>query len=128
MKNCHVTGGPLSPPCPSLSSPLPAAERLVVAPVGLNSTSGVPVDLPPVSKGIWTVTLGKYPKPHSLLGLAVEGERTPGSVEETLALDKSFTLCIGFCACKVGEGVLADLPHSASGMLNRNFRCDCVVG
>lgn len=62
----------------SFPSPLPAAERLVGAPVGLNSTFGVPVDLPPMSKGIWTVTLGKYPKPHSLLGFGSGGGKNTG--------------------------------------------------
>lgn len=53
--------------------------------------------------------------PHPLLGLAVEGEgATWDFAKETLALDKLLLLCTRYCACKVGEGVLPDLPHVVS--------------
>lgn len=93
--------------CHVLSPPLLDAERVVGTQVRLHSTSGVPVlvDLPPMPKGAWAVTCGKYSVPRSRLGLAVEGGgATLGSVKETLALDKSFILCTGYCASKMLNG------------------------
>lgn len=101
VKNCHGTGGQLSPPCPFLSPPL--REMLVGAQEGLNSTFQVPVDLLPMLKGIWAVTCRKYPVSCSLLGLAVEGKgTTPGSVEEPWLWINPRKLCTGYCVCKVG--------------------------
>lgn len=126
-----MTGRQLSPPRHILSPPLLDAERVVGTQVRLLSTSGVPVlvDLPPMPKGAWAVTWAKYSVPPPLLGLAVEREGASlGSAKETLALDKSLTLCTGYYACKAGGGVLPDLPRSAGRMLNGTFRRDQVVG